>query len=158
MPPPRVSRRRSTTSSPLCSPWGRSMRVTPAMIGSRMGADLSAAQAALARQQALIASGRRTLAPADDPAAFAQAEVVRARQAANSQFQANLGGARDALGAGEAAVRSVLDTLTRAREIAVQGASDTNDALARQSLAGEVDTILEGLVSLGNSRSAAGAM
>src|SRR5215468_336833 len=109
------------------------MRVTPAMLASQMAADLGAAQAALARQQALIASGKRVLGPSDDPAAFAQATVVRARQAANDQFQSNLGGARDALGAGESAVRSVLDTLARAREIAVQGASDTNDALARQS-------------------------
>jgi len=134
------------------------MRVTPAMIGARLAADLNAAQAALARQQTLIASGRRVLAPSDDPGAFAEATVVRGRQAANAQFQTNLAGAREALGAGESVIGSVLEALTRAREVAVQGASDTNDAVARQSLSGEVDTLLESLLSFGNSRSPSGAM
>lgn len=132
------------------------MRVTPGIISGQVAADLRAALAALARQQAHVSSGRRIVVPSDDPGGAAQALTVRARESANEQFRKTVAEVRSSLAAADSVLAGVRETVTRARELAIQGANDTNDALARQSLAGEVDQLLESLVSAANSRGARG--
>lgn len=133
------------------------MRITPAMISTQVAADLDRTLSAMTKQQELISSGRRMASPSDDPAAAAQALVTRSRQAAIDQYQKNIANARDALGTADSTVRSVVEVLTRVRELGVQGANDTNDALSRQATASEVNQSLESLVALANSRGPRGA-
>lgn len=128
------------------------MRITPGMINSQVQNDLQAALAALSRQQNLVSSGRRILTPADDPGGTAQGLTIRSRQAATEQFQKNIAEARDNLQATDTALRSVLETVTRAKEVAIQGANDSNSPLDKQGLAAQVDQLLEAMVSLGNTR------
>jgi flagellin-like hook-associated protein FlgL len=132
------------------------MRVTPGLVSAQLLSELQSTLAALVRQQSRISSGRRILAPSDDPGGAAQALAIRSRQAAVEQFQRNIARARGTLESADAVLRSVVHTVTRAREIAIHGANDSNDALARQSLAREVDQLLETLVALGNSRGGQG--
>lgn len=132
------------------------MRVTPGIISGQVAADLQAALAALARQQAHVSSGRRIMAPSDDPGAAAQALIVRSRESANEQFRKTIAAARSSLAAADSILGGVRETVTRAKELAIQGANDTNDALARQSLGGEVNQLLESLVSAANSRGTRG--
>lgn len=129
------------------------MRVTNAALGAQVARDLQAALAAIARQHDHLSSGRRLLTPADDPGGAAQAVTIRSRRAATAQYQLNVADARDSLHAADGVLGAAIEAITRVREIAIQGASDTNDALARQSLGAEVDQLLEALVSLANSRS-----
>lgn len=128
------------------------MRITNEMVGTQVLRRLSLGLTSLARQQDHLASGKRLLAPSDDPAGAAQATVTRSRQAATDQWTRNIAEARDRLSAADETITSVANALTRAHELAVQGANDTNDAQARHALASEVDQILEGLVSLANTR------
>jgi len=132
------------------------MRITPAMMNAQVQRELQAALAAIAHQQDLLSSGKRILAPSDDPGGAAQAVTIRSRQAANAQFQKNVAAATATLSAGDTALRSIADTLTQAKEAAVQGASDTNDTLARQSIGAKVNQLLETLVGLADSRSSTG--
>lgn len=132
------------------------MRVTPGMMNAQVLRDLQGALAALARQQSQLSSGRRITAPSDDPAGTAQALTIRSRQAAAEQFKKNVAEARDSLAAADSVLRSVVESVTQAKETAVQGASDTNDALARQSLGSQVNQLLETLVALALSRGHAG--
>jgi len=132
------------------------MRVTPGMMNAQVQRELQAALAAIAHQQDLLSSGMRILAPADDPGGAARAVTIRARQAANAQFQKNVAAAQATLSAGDSGLRAIADVVTQAKEAAVQGASDSNDALARQSIGVSVDQLLETLVTLGNSRSSTG--
>ena len=128
------------------------MRVTPGLINAQVLGDLQRALAALTRQQNLVASGRRVNEPSDDPGGAARILLIRSRQTATEQFQKNIAGARSILETTDIALRTVGDTLTRARELALQGANDTNDALARKSIAGEVNQLLETLFAQANSR------
>ncbi len=128
------------------------MRVTPGMMNAQVLRDLQGALAALARQQSQLSSGRRITAPSDDPAGTAQALTIRSRQTAAEQFKKNVAEARDSLAAADSVLRSVVETVTQAKETAVQGASDTSDALARQSLGSQVNQLLETLVALALSR------
>jgi flagellar hook-associated protein 3 FlgL len=134
------------------------MRITAAGVGHRLTADLQSALAALMKQQSHIASGRRINAPSDDPGGTAQALGIRSRRAANEQFQRNIDDVRGALGSADTATRSVINALQRATELAIQASNDSNDALARASIATEIDQILEDQVALANSRGPRGTM
>ncbi len=132
------------------------MRVTPSMMSVQVQRELQAALAAIAHQQELLSSGRRIVAPADDPAGAAQAVTIRSRQAATAQFQSNVAAAKATLSTADSTLRSIADLVTQAREAAVQGASDSNDALARQGIGTAVNQLLETLVTLANSRGGTG--
>ena len=49
------------------------MRVTQSMMSNQVSQQISAALAAIARQQERVSSGKRILVPSDDPAGTAQA-------------------------------------------------------------------------------------
>jgi flagellar hook-associated protein 3 FlgL len=134
------------------------MRVTSGIIKTQLTRDLQGALAALAKQQAMISSGRRLNAPADDPGGAARALTVRSRQAATEQLQKNIEIVRTSLSSADATLRSVVDGLQQAKDVAIQGASDSNDALSRQAIGGQVDQILEAMVSYANTRAPGGTM
>ena len=132
------------------------MRVTSGTVSDRLVQDLARDLAAISRQQSLIASGKRIVVPADDPGGAAQAIAITSRQRAGEQFQRNIGVVRATLSSVDGTLKSALDAITRVRELAVQGANDSNDPLARQSLGQEIAQVLEGLVALANGRGATG--
>ena len=134
------------------------MRVTSGIITSQLARDLNTALVALTKQQRLIATGRRINEPGDDPSGTARALTIRSREAGNEQFQRNINTARTRLSAGDASMRSVVNTLQQAQELAIQGANDTNDLEARLSIGTQIDQALEELVGLANGRGPDGAM
>jgi flagellar hook-associated protein 3 FlgL len=134
------------------------MRVTSNIIGTQLTRDLHTALIALAKQQRMIATGRRINEPADDPGGTARALTIRGREAANAQFQRNIATVRTRLTAGESSLRSGIDFLQQAQELAIQGANDTSDAQARQSIGLQINQVLEQMVSLANGRGPDGAM
>ena len=134
------------------------MRITASGISSRLTSDLQRALAAVTKQQSMIASGRRINAPSDDPGGAAQALSIRSRTAVNEQFSRNVDEARGTLGAAETSLRSVIDGLQHAKELALQASNDSNDALARASIASEIDQLIEDQISLANSRGPRGSM
>ena len=128
------------------------MRVTQGLISAQLTRDLNTALAAMAKQERVIATGRRINEPGDDPTGTARALTERSRTAANAQFQRNIGTVRTRLTSGEETLRDVLEALDRASELAVQGGNDTNALQARQAMATEVDQILESVVAQANGR------
>jgi flagellar hook-associated protein 3 FlgL len=99
-----------------------------------------------------VASGRRVLVPSDDPASFSKNMELDAQKNANTQFKRNL----NALAARgkyyETSINTITDLLTRAKELAVQMASDTVDAQSRAGAAEEIDGIIESLAAVGNTK------
>jgi flagellar hook-associated protein 3 FlgL len=134
------------------------MRVTPGSINLRVTADLQRSLAALGRQQGLISSGRRITAPSDDPGGAARAVLLRSRQAANDQFQKNIAEARTSLLSTDGVLQSIVEGITTAKELAIQGGNDTNDAIARRGIGDRVNQLLEELVAIGNTEGPRGEM
>ena len=132
------------------------MRVTQSMMSNQVSQQISAALAAIARQQERVSSGKRILVPSDDPAGTAQAVAIRSRQAAATQFQSNMATAQSSLATTDVTMRSIEEVVTQGIEAAVQGVNDTNDPLARQAVGTTVNQLLETLVSLANSRTGTG--
>lgn len=113
-------------------------------------------QAALDRTQQQIASGRRMLAPSDDPIASARGIELRESLARIEQFERNGDIARNRLGYEEAALVSVNDVLQRVRELALQANNDSQSNETRRLIASELRDRANQLVDLANQRDGAG--
>jgi flagellar hook-associated protein 3 FlgL len=97
------------------------------------------------------ASGKRVNVASDAPDEIGIILQLHADQVRNSQIQANLGVAEADASAADSALASASKILDRATTLATQGSNFTLDATGRQSLAGEVQSLLEQMVSISNT-------
>lgn len=111
-------------------------------------------QARVSKTQQQIASGKRILTPADDPAGAARALDLRQAIEATEQLQKNINAATSRLGSEENALIGVTNVLQRARELAIQGNNDSQTSETRKGIALEVRQLLEGLLGLANTKDA----
>jgi flagellar hook-associated protein 3 FlgL len=128
------------------------MRVASNMSVDRSLYDMEAAADRLTRVQEQISSGKHLNRPSDDPAHVAQDLSLRAAQSNITQFQSNIATARAFIGTADNALSQVSTLLRQARQLAVQGATDTLDPTARQGLADQATSILQQVASLGNTQ------
>jgi flagellar hook-associated protein 3 FlgL len=128
-----------------------SSRITHAMMQRNVLADLNAVSARLSKTQSKISSNKEITRPSDDPFEAARAMGLRQSLSATHQYTRN---AQDASGWTEA-TEQALDQITtevhRARDLLVQGASDSTDADGRNSLAIEMDQIIESIKQNANA-------
>ncbi len=104
-----------------------------------------------------VSTGRRILTPADDPVASAQLIQLNQEKAQLDQFKRNVDIAENRLKTEESRLASANGILIRARELTIQaGNIGVVSFSARQSLAVELSSRLDELVSLANTRDASG--
>lgn len=132
------------------------MRISTAQIFKNGLTAIHDRQVDLSRTQQQLATGKRLLTPADDPAASAQALKLRERIASIEQYERNAEQAATRLGQEEAVLVAIGDSLNRVRELAVQGANATQTPESRLAIARELRQILVGLLDAANSRAANG--
>src|SRR5690606_21085724 len=132
------------------------MRISTAQIFKNGLTAIHDRQIDLSRTQQQLATGKRLLTPADDPAASAQALKLRERIASIEQYERNAEQAATRLGQEEAVLVAIGDSLNRVRELAVQGANATQTPESRLAIARELRQILVGLLDAANSRAANG--
>src|SRR5437588_11795892 len=128
------------------------MRVNTGSIVDTLVADVSASSERLARAQAQLSSGKRLVKPSDDPRGLGDALSLRAALDSAVQFQKNISDAKSFVGTADAALGQAGNLLRQARQIAVQGATDTLDITARQGLAGQISSIITQLGAVANSQ------
>jgi flagellar hook-associated protein 3 FlgL len=132
------------------------MRIATSQIFTQSVDAMLAKQRELARTELQVASGKRILAPSDDPSASVQVLDLKESQQRLAQFRRNADAATARLGHEEAALKGVGDLLQRVRELAVQGNSDTYDQVARTAIAAEVRALSDNFLDLANTRDASG--
>ena len=93
-------------------------------------------------------SGLRVNTASDAPDQIGAILQIRANASHNSQIQANLGVAKTDADAADNALNAATKLMDRARTLGAQGANFTMDANGRQSIAGEVESLLEHMVSI----------
>lgn len=128
------------------------MRVTSEMMVQNSLDRLSARLGAYERTQSRLATGRRILAPSDDPSGTARALGLRAAMRSREQETRNASDARNWLALADSQLQSAMERLARARDLAVRGGNSMN-AEEAQALAAEVATVREELVGIANTRS-----
>ncbi len=93
-------------------------------------------------------SGKRVNVASDAPGEIDTILQLRTDGARNTQIQENLSVAKADADAADGALTSATKLMDRARVLAAQGATFTLDATGRQSLAGEVQSLLEQMVAI----------
>ncbi len=128
------------------------MRVTMNTMYERVKTDLDRLTERLNKYNAQISSGKIYQTPSDAPIKLTHALGVRDTISNLDQFKRNISYGKGWLAVTENTLRSFEDRLQRAKELAIQGANDTQNADTRRAIATEVKSILEELVSLGNTK------
>ncbi len=112
-------------------------------------------QSDLNRTQLQLATGRRILTPADDPAGAAQALRLGQEKESVIQFQRNITQLVSKLSIEEGVLSGVGSALQRVRELAVQGVNATSTADG-PLIAVEIRQLLDEILGLANTKDANG--
>jgi flagellar hook-associated protein 3 FlgL len=107
-------------------------------------------------QQEGVASGKKLHRPGDNPVAFSRIMGYKSTTNAIGQYERNISVSQGYLAEAETSLNTVAHVLTRAKEIAMQGASGGLDAETLSGLREEVGGIYDQLVSLSNARYSGG--
>jgi flagellin len=103
---------------------------------------LASSQSELQLAMERLSSGKRINSASDDAAGFAIAERMTAQIRGLNMAAKNAQDGLAMMATAENATNDVTDMLQRLRELAVQGANDTNSAKDREYLQDEVDALL----------------
>jgi len=131
-------------------------RITQSMLSRNALADITNTRLRLATTQREASSGLRISRPADDPNGIAAAHLLKTGLASTGQYLRNVTQGINRVSVAESAVANATDLLIRAKELAVAGANDTQDAGSRRALANEVESLHASLVAEANARNARG--
>lgn len=126
------------------------MRVNTNLVPNILAA-LQQSQSSLNTALQQVATGKRVSQPSDDPAASA-AMVQNGIDTANlDQYTQNITTVQTTVQAASSALNSVVTSLTQAVSLGTQGANGTNSASNLQTLASQVQGILNSVVSQANT-------
>ena len=128
-------------------------RITSQILVDTVLADIRDAQTRLTETQRVLATGKRINTPSDDPIGTARALGFRSAISSTDQFVLNVREASAFASESEASLRVVVDTLHRARELTLSGATGTFNQDQRDIIAQEVNTLLETVVDQANTAS-----
>jgi len=122
-----------------------SNRITTSMVQRNVLADLNAVSAKLTRSQMKAASGKEISRPSDDPFHAAQAMGLRGGLAGVQQYQRNVQDAQGWAEMTEDSLDDITQNASRARDLLVQGGTDSIDQTGRNSIASELDQLIEAI-------------
>ncbi len=128
-----------------------SARITNSMVARNVLADLNATYERLDRTRAKASSGKELTRPSDNPYAAARALGMRESLDGTRQHQRNVQHAVGWQAATEQALNQMTEVVQRARELTVQGSTDTAGPTARAAIAAEIDELVEELKEHGNA-------
>ena len=132
------------------------MRVSTAQMFQQQVTAMLETQVEMARTEQQLATGKRLISAADDPAASLRSLQLGDRLTQNEQYLKNLGAAQSRLELEEGALASSVDVLQRVRDLAVQSRNGSLGPGDLKAIEVEVRSSLEGLLSLANTQNANG--
>ena len=118
-------------------------RITQSMLNRSLLNDLYDVSGRLSTTQRKLSSGKELTRPSDDPFAVSRAISLRDEIESVRQYQRNVSEALAWNGVTETALAQLGDVLKRAKELAIQGANDAMGAVARETIATEIDQLVE---------------
>lgn len=128
------------------------MRITESLLYSTMQNGLDSLGTDIEHLNQEVASGNRLTQPSDDPVASVDVVAVNSQLAALNQQTRNGQFWQGWITQSASACSSATDLVSQAKQLAVQMSNSTYSASERQSAAKQVDSLIEGMVSLGNTQ------
>jgi flagellin-like hook-associated protein FlgL len=129
-----------------------SIRVSTSSAFTRILFGLRVNQALLGRTQEMAASGRRILAPSDDPTGTTRAIALRHRASLSDRYLNSIESGLPIVDMSAAALQDGGDLLAEARTLLLQGMNGTLSAEDREALASQVELLRTQLVEIGNTK------
>jgi len=127
-------------------------RITQRLMVEHSLSSLNLGMGRLAELQEKLSTGRIINRPSDSPTGTNTAMRLREQLAANTQHARNADDALGWLGTADNTLQSMLDSVRKARELVLQGASTgSGNAASRTALATEMTQIREGLLARANT-------
>ena len=128
-----------------------STRITNSMISRSVLNDLNEVSQRLSKTQQRMSSGKQITRPSDDPYGTSRALSLRTDIAGTQQYQRNVGEATAWQSVTDSALSKITEAVQRARDLAVQGASDSAGQAARNAAAAEIDQLIESVKQEANA-------
>ena len=128
------------------------MRIATSTIYAQQTQAIDEQTALYAQLGAQLSSGKKLTQPSDDPAQIAQDLQLHATISTETQQSTNVQGAVSQLTSTDSALSSLTSVIQSARQLAVQGASDTLSASQRSAIADQVDQLLQQAIAIGNTQ------
>lgn len=132
------------------------MRISTTMQFNTGTRNILSQQYELQRTQTQLSSGRKMLAPSDDPMAARAALQVEQAKGLNSQFMTNQSAARSALSSLEGTLASLGDQMSAIKTALIAAGNGTYDASQRSMIAEDLQLRLNAVLDLANTQDAEG--
>jgi flagellar hook-associated protein 3 FlgL len=104
-----------------------------------------------AKLQEQIATGKKITSASDDPVAFSDLALLKARDLRLAQYKRNIDVARQTLTLEDASLQQASNLLTRVKELAIQGSNDSLSPGDRKLVSIEVKGLEESLLQIANT-------
>jgi len=128
------------------------MRVTNKMFYDRFLVDMQSNLDALYKANEQLSSGKRVNRPSDDPAAMTRIVGYKATLMTLSEYTRSIDTAKSYLNSIDSSFVNLGDMLTRAHELAINGASGTVDSASKKMIAKEVAGLVESVRGIANTK------
>jgi flagellar hook-associated protein 3 FlgL len=122
-----------------------SNRITPSMVQRNVLADLNAVTAKLTKSQIKASSGKEINRPSDDPFHAAQAMALRQSLDGIRQYQRNVQDAQSWADMTEDGLDEITTNAQTARDLLVQGGTDSADQTSRDAIAAAMEQLIEAI-------------
>jgi flagellar hook-associated protein 3 FlgL len=128
-----------------------STRITNNMMSRSVLSDLNDIAAKQAQTRREMSSGKAITKPSDDPYAAGRAISLRGELEGIKQHERNVQEAQGWMTVTETALSQITDMAQTARELTVQGATDTLPQTSRNALADQIDQLIAGIKQEANA-------
>lgn len=128
------------------------MRITQGMTAAIVLGDIQSASDRLSKLQQKMSSGKELQKPSDDPFGVTRALQLRSELESNRQYQRNAADANDWHAVTDTTLAHITDLVLRARDLVVQGASDTIGPAGRQAIVAEFTQLVDSVKSEANTK------
>lgn len=127
------------------------MRIATSTIYAQQTAAIDDQTSLYAQLGQQLSSGKQLGAPSDDPARIAQDLAVRSAIDSTGQESKNVQSAVSELTTTDSALSSLTAVMQSARQLAIQGSSDSLTQQQRAALGSQIDQLLQQAVAIGNT-------
>ena len=132
------------------------MKVSTNLFFDRASNQLGTVQSSLSKTQEQLSTGKQITKPSDEPDKASLVTRVESELARQKSYQDTLASVEIKLSSQETALRNVSDVMYRIKELTVQANSDTMGKLDRESIAIEIESLRDQVVSLANTQDTSG--
>jgi flagellar hook-associated protein 3 FlgL len=128
-----------------------STRITSSMMTRSLLSDINDVASRQDATRRQMSSGKQITKPSDDPYATARAMSLRTDLAGIKQHERNVQEAQSWMTVTDTTLSSITDLAQHARELLVQGATDTLPQTSRNAIADQIDQLVAGMKQEANS-------